>query len=976
VQDPWGLSEPATRVRLPDAVTVAERMEAAVASGPDPDGAPVRMARFLAVCEEHGGVEACVPDALAERLGTILLSQSPYLAQALIREPRALAVLSQDPYLEREKPEAVMRAELRTLCEAAPLPSALRRYRNREYLRLGAREFGFGAADEVGRELAHLAAACLDAAVTRVRAELVARYGEARNPDGTRSRFVVMGMGKLGGEELNFSSDIDLLYLYESDQAIVGDGRELSAHEFFSRLAERVGRAIGDVTDEGYCFRVDLRLRPEGTRGPVTNSLHAAEHYYESWGRPWERQAWLKARPVAGELDLGDEALALLEPFIWPRSSGPEVIRAVHALMARIRAELGSPDDVKLGPGGIREIEFFVQALQLVHGRSTAVRARGSLRALDQLLFAGLTSEREHRALVEAYVFLRRVEHRLQLDEGRQTHTLPEDPARRALFARRLGFADAARFEETLARHRRDVSELYATLGAPEPPPRPPVLALLDPATSREGMARALDELGFVDLETSTDELETLVTRPHSPFAPPEAGPFAAQLLEDAAASPDPDLALRRLVDLVGRRGSAAEVWRLLAVHRPLQRLVVSLFGTSEFLSKELIAHPELLEPLLSAAQAQPQRSRAQLEAITAAALAAAPREDEEAQLNALRRVKSEELLRIGLYDVAGVLEPWQVAHQLSDLADTMLQAALDLVAPITFRKYGTPDAKLAVIGLGKLGGRELGYSSDLDVVFVYDGDPSHFEVMSRLAQRLLHALSAYLSEGRLYEIDTRLRPSGQKGALVSSLSGFRAYHQQAAQLWERQALIKARTVAGDRALGVAIEQITRAHVYGAHAALTVDMAAEIGRLRARMEKELANETAHRFNFKTGRGGLTDVEFLVQYLQLREGPRVPALRVRATTEALAALQDEAVLSAGEARALAESYAFLRRLENRLRIVKDRSIQELTDEPRELDKLARRMGYVAAAPGARLLADYREHADRVRAIYARYLPAPS
>ncbi len=966
---------------------LAARLRAAALAGPDPDGAPVRIDRFLAACEEHGGVEACVPTDQAERLLTLITAQSAYLTQPLVRNPPALARLSGDPYLAREKSRATMSDELhRQLSQPrVGLEHVLRHFRNAEYLRLGARELGFGTAAEVGRELAHLASACLDGALDRLYRELCAKHGEPRlivdGGDGTRCRFVVIGMGKLGGEELNFSSDVDLLYLYETDQAIVGDGKDLSPHQFFARLCERLGRAISDVTDEGFCFRVDLRLRPEGTRGPVTNSLPAAETYYESWGRAWERQAWVKALPVAGDLDLGEEALAMLAPFIWPRSSSPDVIRAVHELMNKIRAELGEPDDIKVGPGGIREIEFFVQALQMVHGRSIALRERGTLRALDKLLFAGLISEREHRALTEAYVFLRRVEHRLQLEEGRQTHAMPKEAERRALFARRLGFLDRGRFELALAAHRREVSEIYATLGAPEAPAPKPVLALLDPGSSRETLLAALGELGFTDLETAADELGVLRGKPHSPFSGVSPARLASQLLEDTAASPDPDLALRRLVDLVGRRNAAAEIWRLMESHRPLGRLVVSLFGTSEFLSRELIAHPELLEPLLSAAQARPVRTRAEIDAAVAAALAPLPLDDEEARLNALRRIKSEEMLRVGLFDVAGELEPWQVSSQLSDLAETLLQASLELVAPPTYRKYGTPGATLAVVGLGKLGGRELTYSSDLDVVFVYSEEgtavggreATHFEVMSRLAQRLLHALSAYLEEGRLYEIDTRLRPSGQKGALVSSLEGFRTYHQHAAQLWERQALIKARTVAGDRDLGATIEAITRDHVYGAHGALTTHMAEEIGRLRARMEKELAHETAHRFNIKTGRGGLLDVEFLVQYLQLREGPMLPALRVRATTEALAALKDEAVLPPGEARELAESYAFLRRLENRMRIVHDRSIHEITDDPAQLDKLARRLGYVAAAPGARLLTEYRDHAERIRAIYHRYLP---
>jgi [glutamine synthetase] adenylyltransferase / [glutamine synthetase]-adenylyl-L-tyrosine phosphorylase len=965
--------------------TKAARLLAEARSGPDPEGALPRIERYLAAC---GDLEACVPDAHAEALLVDLLSQSDWASQRLIRDPPSLAALARDPFLTREKSPDMMREELareldaRTGAGADDVGRALRRFRNHEYLRLTARELGRGRPEEVARELAHIADVCLEAAVAYHRAALETKHGAMRTKTGTRCRFVVMGMGKHGGEELNFSSDVDLIYLYESDSGSAGPDAP-TLHELFCRLAERVTRTVAEVTDDGFCFRVDLRLRPEGQKGPLTNSMGAAERYYEAWGRPWERQAWIKARPVAGDRSLGDEALVMLEPFVWPRSGGPEAIAQVRGLMSRIRVELGDPDDIKVGPGGIREVEFFVQALQMVHGRTRTLRERGTLRALDKLLFAGLISEREHRSLVEGYVFLRQVEHRLQLEALRQTHALPADPERRALLARRLGFADTAAFEIALAIHRREISDIYATLGAADEPPPSPVMTLLDPATTREGLEAALSELGFASPAESAEAMEHLRKRAQSPFAPQKEGAparIAPMLLEEVAASPDPDLALLRLVDLVGRRGGAAGIWRLIDMHRPLLRLLMSLFGTSEFLAKEFIAHPELLEPLLSARQAQPVRERADLEAQVRAALEALALDDEEARLNTLRRIKREEVLRIGLYDVAGELSPMQVSSQLSDLADVCLQAALEVVQPAVWRKYGTPAATLVVVGLGKLGGREMTYSSDLDVVFVYSDEgqcvggreASHFEVFSRVAQRLISALSTYLDEGRLYEIDTRLRPSGQKGALVSSLEGFRAYHAGEAQLWERQALIKARTVAGDRELGDTIEELAAEHVYGAGGD-AADMAREIGRLRARMEKELAQETAHRFNIKTGRGGLVDVEFLVQYLQLREGPSHPALHVRATTTALAALESEGLLPPDTARELTASYAFLRRLENRLRIVHDRSIQQITADERELDKLARRTGYHGERPGARLLADYREHTARIRAIYAQFLP---
>src|SRR5262249_2659156 len=329
-----------------------------------------------------------------------------------------LATVAADPFLRREKPREIMRAELAAMGE--PLPAALRKYRHREYVRLGARELAYGPFEEVARELAHLADVCFQAAI------------------GDAERFAVFAMGKHGGEELNSSPALDALYVYEGD---VGD------HERFAKLADRTARLLAEGTEHGFCFRVDLRLRPEGQRGPLVNSLTALERYYETWGRPWERQAWIKARPAAGDARVGADVIAMLQPFVYPRTLGPSVIDEGRLLLGRAQAERRGHDDVKPGTGGIREIEFFTQALQLLHGgKQPALRERTTLRALDKLLFAGLVSSREHDALSEAFVFLRRVENRLQLDQGTQTHEIPDDDAGRDALARRMGFATSRAF--------------------------------------------------------------------------------------------------------------------------------------------------------------------------------------------------------------------------------------------------------------------------------------------------------------------------------------------------------------------------------------------------------------------------------------------------------------------------------------------------------------------------------------------------
>ncbi|HEY3359851.1 MAG TPA: bifunctional [glutamate--ammonia ligase]-adenylyl-L-tyrosine phosphorylase/[glutamate--ammonia-ligase] adenylyltransferase [Polyangia bacterium] len=976
-------------------------LAAALKHGPDPHGGLLRLRQLLAgAVGLEPWLRAVLGEPRAVALLATLVAQSPYLAQMIARQPHLVQELVADPYLTREKDQATMRAELaRTLGDATgpgDVMRVLRLYHHHEILRLGARELGWGTFAEVGRELSALAGACLDAAVGAARAELERRYGPAREAGGARARFAVIGMGKLGGRELNFSSDVDLICVYSSDE---GGAGALALHELFVKLAERVTRLIAEPTEDGFVFRVDHRLRPEGTSGPLANSVASLESYYETWGRPWERQAWLKARPVAGDLDLGDEVLRVLEPFVYPRTIGPRVIEEINDLNRRIKAELRGEGErnVKLGPGGIREIEFFTQALQLLHaGKNPALRARGTLKALDTLLFAGLVSAEEHRRLVDAYVFLRRLEHRLQLESGQQTHSLPEGEAALARLGRRLGCPTLGVFRGALARHRGAVSAIYATLGAPAELP-PDIAALLDPAADLAALRARLDALGFHDPEASAQELDLLRRKPQSPFGAAAAGPaarLAPVLLEEIRRSPDPDLALRHLSQLVSRRGSSAGLWGLLEAERPLVRLLVSLFGTSDFLSKLFLAHPDRIEQLLAMGRAAPHKSQDDLAAELGARLAE-PALGYEDALNVLRRFRNEELVRIGLYDSAGALDAIAVQEQLSDLADVILAAVLPLVVAQVAARYGAPrfgppggpprdePARLAVIGLGKLGGREITYASDLDLIFVYAGDGGDVtaggitrqELHSRVATRLLSALGTAMDEGRLYEVDTRLRPSGQHGALVSSQEAFEEYHRTQAWLWERQALVRARFVAGDAELGRQLEARCAEYAYRPGAPADPDMAAVIARMRARMEKELAREEPGRYNIKSGRGGLVDIEFVVQYLQLRYGGADRTLRLRGTLPALGALRAAGVLPEAAAQALTEGYLFLRRLENRLRIVQDRSISELRSDPVEIEKLARRMGYhdPSAASGARLLGDYLTHTGRVRELYRTFFP---
>ncbi len=975
------------------AATVAAVLDAAALAAPDPADARRRAERFC----EAAAAAGTLPDlglADAVHVLTLACQRAPYLATLLTRDPRRLARVAADPYLHREKPAAAIAAavarEVDGATDAAALAAGLRRARATELIRLGVRELELGLDTEVGRELAHLADACFAAAIRFHDAALRARHGAPRYVDDhgveRDAGLVVIGMGKLGGEELNFSSDVDVIYVYSSDAGAAG---ALTLHEYFAKLATLITAALSEVTEDDLVFRVDLRLRPEGSRGAIANSLAQLERYYETFGRPWERQAWLKARACAGDAALGAAVIDTMRPFVHRRHTSPTIVDEVRELNRRIKAELVAPAqrraratrggdaagagpptpfDVKNGEGGIREVEFFAQALQLIHsGRTPGLRVRGTLAALDALLFAGLVGDDEHLALFRAYRWLRHVEHLLQLESGRQTQTIPGDAAAVEVLARRLGYADAAAFTAALSDHTAAVARLFATLGEAAPGPPPAVEALLAGDLPAERERELLARLGFADPAGAAAELERARRRPESPLSPAATGVAARvgpALLDELARSADPDQALRHVVDLLARRGPAASVWRLVDDNRAFLRLVVSILGASEYLARTLVERPELLDLLVGVGESVgavddgddvPARARAASARV--ARITAADPGDEELVWATLAETKNLGVLQVGLADFAGALDPLAVCAELTAIAEASLRVAYDHVAAAMVARHGTPRAPdgapvtMAVLGLGKLGGRELGYAADLDVVFVYGADGesdgprplANVEYMTRLAQRLMTGLHARTPRGRLYEVDTRLRPSGSQGLLVSSLTGWRRYHEAEARLWERQALIKLRPVAGDLALGADVAAQAHRHVWGA-APGGADEVRAIAREVAAMRDRVETQLGARHDLKVGRGGIIDVEFAAQYVQLVWGHAHPALRTPSTAEALRAAAEAGVADVGALILLADGYRFLRLVEHRLRVVHDRPVHRLPDEPRELDKLARRTGF--------------------------------
>ena len=962
---------------------LAERLLAA----PDPRDCLLNLRRLA----------EAAPDAPWPQQGKALaataavLTSGPEMGRVLARDPGRLAYLN-DPTLGRAWTRGELQRELEhrldEVTDEQGLALGLTRFRDDHFVRLAACEFTDVPLEQVGRELSMLADLCVDGALSFCLDRLARDHGPPQTADGEPVGLAVIAMGKYGARELNFCSDIDVIFVYDTDEGAAGD---LSLHELFSRACQQVTRVLSERNAEGFCFRVDLGLRPEGNRGPICNSLAGAERFYETWGGPWDRLAWLKSRAAAGDLALGQEMVDLLHPFVFPRSIRPEIVDHIQELNRRIKAQpRGSGWNVKLHAGGIREVEFFVQSLQLLHaGKQPALQEPSTLGALDRLLFAGLISEQEHRQLAEAYELWRRIEHRLQLREGRQTHVLPDRGA--PLFSRvagHMGMTDDQLADQVRAR-RRTVEQIYATLGV-DPQPEHALAPLLDPELPREQAEQILGEAGFTQAERAAEHLALLASKAWGPLGrspAPSVAALALPLLSEVARSPDPDAALQHLTELSLRFGPYRGLWELLAHNRETLRLLLSLFGTSDYLARIFKDHPELLDRLLLTGHARRQMTAGQLRQHLQSRLAPLEPDDTEARLRALGRFRNEEVLRVGLHDIAGTLGQQQVWAQLSDLADVLLQELFGMVLDDTRRRYGTPrredggEAPLAVLGLGKLGSRELTYASDLDLVFVYSGagetdgerQVDNAEFYARAAQRLIRALSTDMGEGRLYEVDTRLRPSGNQGTLVCSEEAFKDYHASS-RIWERQVLIKARAVAGDPERGRSLVRWTATFVYDS----PLDPAqakAEIHHHRARMEQELARESADFHDLKLGRGGLLDIDFVVQYLQLRHGGDA-AVRARSTLGALRALQRGGHLDRQTARTLEASYRFLRRLESRLRMVRDRSAARLPASAAGLEVMARRLGYReqpgTGTPGAQLLDEYRRQTETVRRIYEEHL----
>jgi glutamate-ammonia-ligase adenylyltransferase len=874
-----------------------------------------------------------------------VLACSKYVAETLARYPYLLTDLLLDDRLHRplesgEIEELFCQARVSELADDE-FQRQLRLLRHRELIRIAWRDLTDAASvDEILVELSALADAAICAAVEHASEKLVERYGEPRSENGELSRFAVLGMGKLGGRELNFSSDVDLIFLY-SESGETDGSRVISNEQFFHSLGRAVVANLSNSTSDGFVYRVDVRLRPFGDSGPLSISLSALEAYLQQHGRDWERYAYVKARVLNVWPDADYLYRDILRPFVYRRYLDYGVFTSLREMKAMIEAEVRRREfqnNIKLGPGGIREIEFIVQSLQLVRGGTVArLQERELLKVLPRLVSHDCLPQDVATDLADAYRFLRRLENRLQAISDRQTHDLPEDEGNRARLTLAMNSRDWTQLEDQLAHHRSRVASHFRNImfrsGDDRDESESSVTGLAA-AWNADVSSTMLEErllaIGMPDSSSVADKLrrfrESGVYRRMDELGRQRLDILIPSLIMAAAKEDKPDQAVDNsllVIEAIGRRSA---YFSLLNENPPALERLVSLCSMSAFLARQVAAHPLLLDELLDQRIFLEPPVREDMRADLEIRMSATADGDAERKFDALRNFQQAAMFRIAVADLSGSLPLMKVSDRLTDIAELVLQAALELSLPELTERFGQPrcrvqgverDARFAIVAYGKMGGLELGYGSDLDLVFLHDSEgeaeftrgASSVEnavFFARLTRKIIHVLTMPTPSGRLYEVDTRLRPSGKSGLLVSSLSAFDRYQREDAWTWEHQALLRSRAVAGDPTVIESFE-VLRKRVLTEYVRRD-SLRDEVAKMRLRMRQELCRGTDEEFDIKQDRGGNTDIEFIVQYLVLREAASCPELlRWSDNIRQLESLADHGLLGEVEAEKLADIY---------------------------------------------------------------------
>ena len=851
-----------------------------------------------------------------------LLAVSSICATRLTRHPETLLWLAQPEVCLASRGRAEMLAEVHALTSDSEVDNnfgALRFWKGREMTRVAVRELAAVAPlEETTGELSQIAEICLRRVFEFWDAELRQRYGSPK------AEFAILALGKLGGGELNHSSDVDLLFLYSDEGQLTP---HISYHQFFNRLGNKILETFSKPHPAGSLFRVDLRLRPEGSAGPLARSLESMENYYAGFGETWERIALIKARRIAGSRELAYDFLRLHQPFIYPKSATPDLLDEIAKIKHRIERDVVGPEklerDVKLGRGGIRDIEFIVQTLQLIHGaRNPFLQEPSMLKALRALRELDLLPREDVLALDDAYRFLRRVEHRLQIEAEQQTHTVPDEPDPLSRLAHSLRFASASDFTEALHNRMGSVRPIFQRIIS-ESPAQPAKISVefFKDAKRAEKALREL-ERGATSFHVATRTRQTFQR-------------LRPILLDWIANAADPDATLNQFLRFVESYGLRSLLFELLVTNPKLLELVVKTLDASRSAGDLLIRRPQLLEDITRDRTFDEPRSveenLGRLDSLGASAN----------NLDPIRAYRQRQLLRIILRDVMGLVQPAGTFVELSDVAEACLVCVAKLLA----------SEQLTIIALGKFGGHEISYGADLDVLFIGEN--------VRAAQNLMTAMAQPTAEGNIWALDARLRPEGEKGPVVCSLETYESYYASRAQLWEMQALTRARAISGP----LKNEFMKVAKAAWRRACQDPDLFMKIDDMVERIRRERGRGSDF-LDLKTGAGGIIEAEFLVQALQMRANIWEPNWE-----RAVDGLQQSGHLHKSDVAKLKKSYAFLRRCELALRRYDNRSISTLPSDPDEERKFAIRLGYNDFDAFRR---DYLTAREAIHAFYQRLI----
>ncbi|MFB3785475.1 MAG: bifunctional [glutamate--ammonia ligase]-adenylyl-L-tyrosine phosphorylase/[glutamate--ammonia-ligase] adenylyltransferase [bacterium] len=953
----------------------------------NPYGSSPQWLDLLSALESRGIAPAACSDLLHDRLARLAYF-SPRLAEIASARPELILPWMKEDALEDRITKSQLLDGLRAMLqEEGDKETTVRFFHRSHILRIAWRDLcNLADIQLITEELSDLADVILEAVFDLTWSRLTSIYGEPQpQEEEPPAHLAVIALGKLGGRELNFSSDIDLMFVYDQNgKTTGGSGAAIANKRFFTLLAQGICDFLGKSTPLGFLYRVDTRLRPEGERGELAVPLAAIEIYYHSYGQNWERQALLKARPVAGSPEAGRQFIQLITPFTYRKYVDEveiaEVLRSIDTLRRRSLAAIGSPgqqaNNFKNGYGGIREIEFFVQAVQMLYGgQYPEIKLAGTLLSLQRMHESHLLHSKEYVLLTTAYKFLRRVEHRLQMAADQQVYDLPSDPAARQRLVDSMDMASWDEFKQKYEETTRGVRQIYEGVFQREDW-NDTLEPLIESQECTDEIKKLLASYEFEDPPRAFAFLKALQTSPDIHLQPKTTRLFKAilpRLLVCLKNSPDSDLALSNFEQLVTSFKARSALYEALYSQPPFLELLVAVTSGSSFLTRLVLRDPSLMETIghdgFLEEVITPGLLQRHLELIEQA-YPAAPRRDH------LLRVQNAAMFRGGIRFILGLSDVESMGQELTHIADFILEKSLPRVVNQMAEKY--PDftacgaADLAILGYGKLGGREFNVASDCDLVFLYsqsrtEGGISSAEYFHRFAAQMTRFLEEKSALGFLYNTDTRLRPHGQNSPLAGSFAAFQDYYRHQAQFWEKMALTRARFIGGNPQARDLLEELKKEVLF--QKPPSREEIQSILDMRRKIESAKGDET-----LKAGPGGLVDVEFVAQTLVLRHGFQHASVRSPSTFAILRAAAREALLPLDEAKQLIVSYTFLREVENRLRIVNNISMDAIPADPAELEKLTRRYALrldTDPLTPESFLEKIGSHTRRVRAIFERF-----